>query len=158
MLPMRTIPQLLLDRASAAPGQLVERHKYRGIWREYTYGDVLEKVRAFALGLDAMGIRRGETVAIIGENEPENFWRSCWVFGTVGRTVRGSSTARVVSTMTATRSTSSIIAGPTLRSKGRSTFHGPRRVGRSSFRPGRRPTGRGSRLAMRRSCLPSSTI
>lgn len=74
MLPMRTIPQLLLDRASAAPGQLVERHKYRGIWREYTYGDVLEKVRAFALGLDAMGIRRGETVAIIGENEPENFW------------------------------------------------------------------------------------
>ena len=74
MLPMRTIPQLLLERASAAPDRLVERHKYRGIWREYTYGDVLEKVRSFALGLDAMGIRRGETVAIIGENEPENFW------------------------------------------------------------------------------------
>lgn len=74
MLPMRTIPQLLLERASAAPDRLVERHKYRGIWREYTYGDVLEKVRSFALGLDAIGIRRGETVAIVGENEPENFW------------------------------------------------------------------------------------
>lgn len=74
MLPMRTIPQLLLERASAAPNQLVERHKYRGIWREYTYGDVLEKVRSLALGLDAMGICCGETVAIIGENEPENFW------------------------------------------------------------------------------------
>ena len=64
MLPMRTIPQLLLERAGAAPGKLVERHKYRGIWREYTYGDVLEKVRSLALGLDAMGIRRGETLAI----------------------------------------------------------------------------------------------
>ena len=74
MLPMRTIPQLLLEQASATPNQLVERHKYRGIWREYTYGDVLEKVRSLALGLDAMGIRCGETVAIIGENEPENFW------------------------------------------------------------------------------------
>ncbi len=74
MLPMRTIPQLLLERAEASPNQLVERHKYRGIWREYSYGDVLEKVRSLALGLDAMGIRRNETVAIIGENEPENFW------------------------------------------------------------------------------------
>lgn len=31
-------------------------------------------MRGLALGLDAMGVKRGETVAIIGENEPDNFW------------------------------------------------------------------------------------
>ena len=74
MLPMRTLPQLLLERAGENPGRLIERHKYRGIWREYTYTDMLDNVRAFALGLHAMGLKPGETVAIIGENEPEHFW------------------------------------------------------------------------------------
>lgn len=74
MLPMLTIPQLLLMRANDSPDLLVERHKYRGIWREYTFKDVLENVRAFALGLHALNVSPGETVAIIGENEPENFW------------------------------------------------------------------------------------
>ena len=74
MLRMRTLPQLLLESAAATPRRLVERHKYRGIWREYNFADVLDNVRAFALGLHAMGLARGETVAIIGENEPEHFW------------------------------------------------------------------------------------
>lgn len=74
MLAMQTLPQLVLERGTRQGTMLAERHKKRGIWREYTFGDVLEKVRAFALGLDAIGVKRGETVAIIGENEPENFW------------------------------------------------------------------------------------
>ncbi len=71
---MRTLPQHLLARALAEPGRVAERHKYRGIWREFTFDDVLRNVRDFALGLHAAGVRRGETVAIIGENEPEHFW------------------------------------------------------------------------------------
>lgn len=74
MLAMRTVPQLLLDRGTHQRDTLAQRHKKRGIWREYTFGDVLDKVRGLALGLDALGIKRGETIAIIGENEPENFW------------------------------------------------------------------------------------
>ncbi len=74
MLAMQTLPQLLLERGKQEPGRLAQRHKKRGIWREYSFGDVLEQVRGLALGLDAMGIKRGETVAIIGENEPDNFW------------------------------------------------------------------------------------
>ncbi|MGB3500884.1 MAG: AMP-binding protein [Mesorhizobium sp.] len=74
MLAMQTLPQLLLDRGLKQPDTLAERHKKRGIWREYTFGDVLDRVRALALGLESMGLKRGETVAIIGENEPENFW------------------------------------------------------------------------------------
>lgn len=74
MLAMQTLPQLLVERGRTQAGTLAERHKKRGIWREYTFGDVLERVRGFALGLDGIGVKRGETVAIIGENEPENFW------------------------------------------------------------------------------------
>lgn len=74
MIAMQTLPQLLLMRGRQEPGRLAQRHKKRGIWREYSFGDVLEQVRGLALGLDAMGVKRGETVAIIGENEPDNFW------------------------------------------------------------------------------------
>lgn len=74
MLAMRTLPQLLLERAEATPARLIERHKRRGIWREYTFADVLDNVRGFALGLHALGFAAGETLAIMGENEPEHFW------------------------------------------------------------------------------------
>ncbi len=87
MLRMRTLPQLLLDSAAATPRRLVERHKYRGIWREYNFADVLDNVRAFGLGLHAMGLARGETVAIIGENEPEHFWAEFAVLALGGKVI-----------------------------------------------------------------------
>jgi long-chain acyl-CoA synthetase len=74
MLPMSTLPQLLQAHADRTPDRLSERHKYRGIWREYSFSDVQENVRSLALGLHQLGLQRGETVAIIGENEPEHFW------------------------------------------------------------------------------------
>ena len=42
---MKTLPQAFVDRATAEPDRLIARHKYRGIWREFRYGDVLERVR-----------------------------------------------------------------------------------------------------------------
>ena len=74
MLAMKTLPQHLVERARTDPGRVAQRHKYRGIWREFSFNDVLTNVREFALGLHAMGLRRGETLAVIGENEPEHFW------------------------------------------------------------------------------------
>lgn len=74
MLPMSTLPQLLQGHADRTPDQLSERHKYRGIWREYSFSQVQENVRSLALGLHQLGLKRGETVGIIGENEPEHFW------------------------------------------------------------------------------------
>src|ERR1039458_1083143 len=84
---MRTLPQILLDRATTEPERLVARHKCRGIWREYRYSDVLDRVRGFALGLSAMKFERGETVAIIGENEPENFWVELAVLAAGGKVI-----------------------------------------------------------------------
>ena len=74
MLPMSTLPQLLQQHADRTPERVSQRHKYRGIWREFSFAKVQENVRELALGLHRLGMQRGETIAIIGENEPEHFW------------------------------------------------------------------------------------
>jgi long-chain acyl-CoA synthetase len=69
-----TLPQVLFARASSTPNALAERHKRLGIWRKFTWADVLDRVRALALGLENMGLSAGDSVMMIGENEPEHFW------------------------------------------------------------------------------------
>lgn len=71
---MATLPQLLRDHARRSPQRLSQRHKTRGIWREYDFSQVQRNVMELALGLHQLGIQRGETVAIIGENEPQHYW------------------------------------------------------------------------------------
>lgn len=70
----QTLPQVLAERARSTPEGIAERHKRFGIWREFTWAEVQENVRAFALGLRALGLERGSVALIIGENEPEHFW------------------------------------------------------------------------------------
>ena len=70
----QTLPQVLLARAKATPAALAQRHKRLGIWREFTWADVLQRVRALALGLDDLGFGSGDSMMVIGENEPEHFW------------------------------------------------------------------------------------
>ncbi len=69
-----TLPQVLLERAAENPDGLSQRYKDRGIWKRLSWTDVLDNVRYFALGLSELGFKRGETLAIVGENTPENFW------------------------------------------------------------------------------------
>lgn len=47
------------------------RKKDYGIWKEFTWNDVYDMVKSFSLGLVALGLKQGESVNIIGENEPE---------------------------------------------------------------------------------------
>ncbi|MCW5656962.1 MAG: AMP-binding protein [Burkholderiaceae bacterium] len=70
----QTLPQLLLSHARTRPQQLAQRVKRKGIWRCHTWADILDKVRAIALGAAALGLARGDTAVVIGENEPEHFW------------------------------------------------------------------------------------
>jgi long-chain acyl-CoA synthetase len=46
------------------------REKHLGIWQTWTWADVGERVRALACGLAALGFRRGDNLAIIGDNRP----------------------------------------------------------------------------------------
>ena len=50
------------------------RHKYLGIWQTWTWADVAETVRAYAQGLHDLGLRHGDTIAIIGTNRPKLYW------------------------------------------------------------------------------------
>ena len=79
-----TLPKLLA-RNAARWGQrrVALREKDFGIWRETSWADYLRHVRHFALGLRALGFRRGDKVAIIGDNRPE------WIFAEVAAQALG---------------------------------------------------------------------
>lgn len=50
------------------------RHKDYGIWQSWTWAEQLAEVRAFALGLQTLGLKRGDKVAIVGNNRPRLYW------------------------------------------------------------------------------------
>src|SRR5438477_8285218 len=63
----RTIPALLDEMAARYPA----REALVGGGRRYTYASLRAEVRAFAKGLHALGVRRGDKVAILMGNKPE---------------------------------------------------------------------------------------
>ncbi|HET7910566.1 MAG TPA: AMP-binding protein, partial [Pseudolabrys sp.] len=50
------------------------RHKDLGIWQTWTWAQSLDSVRAYAVGLHRLGLKRGETIAIVGANRPKLYW------------------------------------------------------------------------------------
>ena len=69
-----TLPKCLWQGVQRWGDRVYMRRKDLGIWQRYTWHDVYDRVRAFCLGLTKLGLQRGETVGIIGENTPELFW------------------------------------------------------------------------------------
>lgn len=67
---LHTFPRLLLHHASIRPGAPAIREKSLGIWQTWTWSDVAERVRALACGLAELGFKRGDNLAIIGDNRP----------------------------------------------------------------------------------------
>jgi long-chain acyl-CoA synthetase len=45
-----------------------------GVWQSFNWRQYYARVRYFSLGLVSLGLRPGDTVGIIGDNEPEWFW------------------------------------------------------------------------------------
>jgi long-chain acyl-CoA synthetase len=66
-----TIPRLLLDVVAERRGRVALRMKKLGIYRNVSWIDLLEEVSRIGLGLHALGVRRGDRVAIIGDPLPE---------------------------------------------------------------------------------------
>ncbi|MFN8484480.1 MAG: long-chain fatty acid--CoA ligase [Anaerolineae bacterium] len=70
-----TFPQLLVENAARwGDTRVALREKEFGIWQSVTWAEYLRHVRHFCQGLVRLGLRRGDTVAIIGDNRPE------WVY------------------------------------------------------------------------------
>ncbi len=69
-----TFPKLLIRNAELFGSRPAMRHKDLGIWQTWTWREQLEIVRAYAVGLHRLGLKRGETIAIVGANRPKLYW------------------------------------------------------------------------------------
>ncbi|MGV8081262.1 MAG: AMP-dependent synthetase/ligase [Syntrophales bacterium] len=78
-----TLPKALAAIAARQPRRVAMRRKDLGIWRDISWEEYLRRVRLTALGLHALGVRRGDRVAIIGENRPE------WLYSALGTLAAG---------------------------------------------------------------------
>ncbi|MBS1220710.1 MAG: AMP-dependent synthetase and ligase [Proteobacteria bacterium] len=67
---LQTFPRLLFHHAQVRGDAPAIREKDLGIWQTWTWSDVAEQVRALASGLAALGFKRGDNLAIIGDNRP----------------------------------------------------------------------------------------
>ena len=69
-----TFPKALMHNARTWPNDIAMREKEFGIWNSFTWADYLERVKLLALGMLALGVKRGDVVAILGKNRPECVW------------------------------------------------------------------------------------
>jgi len=69
-----TFPRLLLRQAEFRPDRPAMREKDLGIWQTWTWAQALQEIRALACGLAAQGFRRGDRLAVIGDNRPRLYW------------------------------------------------------------------------------------
>jgi long-chain acyl-CoA synthetase len=69
-----TLPRLLRRNAETMAGRPAIREKDRGIWQSFTWAEYYREVCDFALGLAAHGFRRGDKLAVIGDNRPRLYW------------------------------------------------------------------------------------
>jgi long-chain acyl-CoA synthetase len=72
-----TFPKLLMRNAATRGSRISMRHKDLGIWQSWTWAQVLDEVRVFSVGLQELGLRRGDKFAIIGANRPRLYWAMC---------------------------------------------------------------------------------
>jgi long-chain acyl-CoA synthetase len=74
-----TLPQLLATHARRhGRGKVALREKEYGVWQEVTWADYAAHVRRVCLGLEELGLRRGETLAIVCGNRP------AWLYAELG--------------------------------------------------------------------------
>jgi len=69
-----TFPKLLIQNAKTRGRRVAMRHKDLGIWQSWTWGQMLDEVRTFSVGLEELGLKRGDKFAVIGANRPRLYW------------------------------------------------------------------------------------
>lgn len=69
-----TFPKLLAENVRVRGRRPAIREKDYGIWQSWTWAEVAAEVRALACGLDVIGFRPGDKLAIIGDNRPQLYW------------------------------------------------------------------------------------
>lgn len=74
-----TLPQILLKQSEGlGPERIALRQKAYGIWQTYNWKDYFRYMKFVGIGLRSLGLKRGENVALILDNDPE------WLFAELG--------------------------------------------------------------------------
>ncbi len=69
-----SIPALLARNVRLHGARPAWREKEFGIWQSWSWAEAAVEIRAIALGLLALGLERGDHVAVIGRNRPSLYW------------------------------------------------------------------------------------
>jgi long-chain acyl-CoA synthetase len=69
-----TFAKLLRENARVRGDRIAMRHKDRGIWQSWIWREVYDSTRAYAVGLQGLGLRAGDKIAIVGSNRPRLYW------------------------------------------------------------------------------------
>ena len=70
-----TVPSLLRARCRENGPNTAHREKELGIWQAHSWNDYLENVRLVGMGLRALGLKRGDVISILSEDNKE--WMYC---------------------------------------------------------------------------------
>ena len=78
-----TFPKILKFRSDNTPNEVALRDKDLGIWNETNWKDYNQKVSELAVGLNSLGFKKGDVMALIGDNKP------AWVFFEIAAQANG---------------------------------------------------------------------
>ena len=71
----QTIPKLFVEKCKEyGDSRVAMREKEFGIWKPFTWQDYYDHVKYISLGLISMGLKKGDRVALMGDNRPEGLW------------------------------------------------------------------------------------
>lgn len=87
-----TIPRLFLQRVEEWADRPAMRQKDFGLWKDITWLEFGESSKRTALGLYDLGLRQGDRVGIISENNPE------WLYTDMGTQAAGGVTVGIYTT------------------------------------------------------------
>ena len=71
---LQTFPLIFEDNARRMARRPAIREKDLGIWQTWSWAEAFAQVRDLAHGLAALGFRRGDRLAVIGDNRPQLYW------------------------------------------------------------------------------------
>ncbi len=87
-----TLPKLFLHRCQTLGARTAHREKQLGVSRSYSWAEFLDSARAIGLGLTALGLKRGEVVSILSEDNKE------WIYADLAVQCVGGITSGIYTT------------------------------------------------------------
>ncbi|MBY6203036.1 AMP-binding protein [Maritalea mobilis] len=70
----QSVPALLARNVAQFGSKPAYREKEFGIWQSWSWSEASEEIEALAMGFLALGLEKGDYLAIIGRNRPALYW------------------------------------------------------------------------------------